>query len=432
MASKKKVTKAGPAKKKAAPKKPLAAKARPMGPLLEAWMRLFAKRPDVEVSRLEFSRDAEASPQLPDDARALGEHATRIEFSYKLKDGGGGGMLYLSLEGLEEDAWLELDGEEVDPEAMRMLEYDAEGTGFAAWYVLREGKAPCIVWDLETKEQFGSLTEYLSEGARRAFSYSPSCWQSRAAPPSLAERSAPRTTPPKKLEAMLVQQGADARTARDLVAWLGTDVRLLLAAPAPVAKKKAAPPVAETLITWRLADLPAGLREGVPAALDGLLFYAGRGPDNALVAALGKAMPEQPVAHAAAGMLLAQTVQRLLAELTAAHVAVKARGAFVHGFHSAPASEVEAWLRANGGTLEPLRPLLDRVLMVRVENAGDDEELVRTAYGWSVRPKAPRLYAFDGDDLGNQQPFEIKGAAGVTMIDPSTLVRGEVNTVKLR
>lgn len=49
-------------------------------------------------------------------------------------------------------------------------------------------------------------------------------------------------------------------------------------------------------------------------------------------------------------------------------------------------------LEANGGTLQPAALYLENVLMIFVENAGEDEALVRVAQGWPVNPKAPHLY----------------------------------------
>lgn len=437
--AKKKVAKKNPSAKKKkpatkAPKAQPSALKMPLAQLLETWVRLLQKRPDLTFSR-ELTIGRESHPgtaALPGDAQEFAKFASRFEFSYRIKDAEGGGMLYLSVEGMKEDAYLVLDGEEVSDDDMSMLEFDSEGTGLAAWYVQRAGKPPLIVWDLETMERFASLTEYLTEGAKRAFSYAP-CWQSRKEESPLAKSSPSAKTPPAKLEAMLVAQGATEAEAKGLVDWLGADARLLIhAAPAAAKEKKpaAAPKLDETLLTWRLSEMPAELKVGVPASLEAHLFYAGRG-DNPLTTLLADKLPEPAVEGVEAGLEHSRLVQTLLAESTDAHVAVKAHGSFVHGFHGAPAAEVEAWLRANGGTLVAARPFLDKVLMVRVENANDGEELVRTAYGWQVRPKAPKLYAFDWNDSMNQEAFELKGEAGTVMLDPSKCVAGQVNVVKL-
>jgi hypothetical protein len=164
-------------------------------------------------------------PDLPEesypaDARAFARSAKSFSFSYRLGKEECAGFLYLSLRGLQEDAYMLLDGEEVDPDSMAMLDCDGEGTGHAAWYILDEDSAK-IVWDVEETVQFSSLTEYLTEGAKRAFAYDP-CWQTRRdEEPPLASSSLDLSTPLPEIRAALVARSAEPAMADDLVQWLG-------------------------------------------------------------------------------------------------------------------------------------------------------------------------------------------------------------------
>jgi len=145
------------------------------------------------------------------------------------------GTLYLSLHGSVEGAYLELDGEPYPEEDMVILDVDQDGTGLAAWYLLSgDGKSE-ILWDLETMARFPTLTEYLTQGAKRAFSYGP-CWQQRSDALPLAEASLPTSTPLPTLREALIARGAAPAMADDLLRWLGGDAALLV--PKPTAKRR--------------------------------------------------------------------------------------------------------------------------------------------------------------------------------------------------
>lgn len=208
---------------------------------MHAWIELFAKREDLTFYtmsddlagpglELTLGAPRDLAASFPEDARAFAASADRFMFSYREKEGGAAsasGFLFLTLEACNEEAYLLLDGEQVDPSTMYLLDSDVLGTGFAAWYIRAE--SPFIVWDVETCARFSSLTEYLTEGARRAFAYNP-CWQTRAGEAPLQRRSRPRTTPLPELRALLVQRGAEPTMADDLIEWLGADISLLLPA----------------------------------------------------------------------------------------------------------------------------------------------------------------------------------------------------------
>jgi hypothetical protein len=407
---------------------------------LRAWIELFCTRQDLELrSELEVRKDPErpGAVPYPPDAREFGEQATFVGFSYRLKGdaSGAGGYLYLSLEGFLEDAYMELDGEEVDPDAMYMLDCDREGTGFAAWYVLRQDRPPLIVWDLETTERFSSLTEYLTEGARRGFSYNP-CWQSRGQKTPLDGASVPGSTPLADLEKALVARGATATVAADLVRWLGSDVRLLV--PAEPALSASVQPsgrtaASETFLVYRVRDLPVELSApfGVSAEVGDKLFYATRG-DNPLLPALFEALPEPDLAGADAGLQLARSVGRIVSESTQAHIRVKAHGSFSYGFHAGDPATVEQWLRQHGASLVPIGELLAHVLVLRVENAEPGETL--TLVSGDVETQAPArelgLYVFDRDD-STFAAFVLRGAKGTARVSAADVPPGTVGAVRL-
>jgi hypothetical protein len=191
--------------------------------LLHGWCTLLARRKDLTCT-LEVGRGGKAPARYPEDARAFAARARRFTFTYTGQDLSG--ALHLSLEGEQEDASLVLDDEEVDPDTMFVVEPDVDGTGHAAWYVI-ERKHAEIVWDVEQTRRFASLTAYLTAGASRGFSSSPS-WQAGDAESALAAQSLPTSTPPETIRAALVAQGATDEMAGALVRWLGGAAALLV------------------------------------------------------------------------------------------------------------------------------------------------------------------------------------------------------------
>ena len=206
---------------------------------MKAWAQLFSKRADLRwEQKLEIRANRGVKSELPRgtdypaDAKAFAKSARYFAFSYRLKEDHGDvaadsctGLLYLSLEGINEKAHMLLAGQKVDPASMFLLDVDAEGTGLSAWFVL--GEESKIVWDVESLEKFASLTEYLTEGAKRAFAYDP-CWQRRRDEPALAGVSLPMSTPLPAIRAALVDRGAKPAMADDLIQWLGKHAALLI------------------------------------------------------------------------------------------------------------------------------------------------------------------------------------------------------------
>ena len=197
---------------------------------LTAWAELFSSRNDLEFTTpLTIEPVESVSQRYPEDARAFAAKAGAFNLSYRLrdKDHDLAGFLYLSLQAFDDGAYMELDGAVVPEEDMLLVDGDGEGTGQAAWYVLPSGRPAKIVWSVEELVVFDSLTDYLTQGAKRAFSYLPRRWQ-RGGADALHERSMPRSTPPADLRAALIRRGANPNMAAELMEWLGADVVLLL------------------------------------------------------------------------------------------------------------------------------------------------------------------------------------------------------------
>ena len=219
---------------------------------MKAWVELFAKREDIVMTDsrdepvpaskvLTLGDPRDLGTRFPEDARTFAAACDNFVFSYRMRKDVDAdpdlveactGFLFLTLDGAPDrgtyNTYMVLDDQQVDPDLLSMLDVDAIGTGLAAWYVLDEPSF--IIWDLEDCVRFRSLTEYLTEGAKRAFAYNP-CWQTlstRSKEAPLAQRSVSKTTPIPELRERLVRRGAESDMADDLIAWLGTDVALLL------------------------------------------------------------------------------------------------------------------------------------------------------------------------------------------------------------
>ncbi|HSQ63844.1 MAG TPA: hypothetical protein VLM85_11545 [Polyangiaceae bacterium] len=215
---------------------------------LSLWLRLFAKRDDLEFidpasgqptpDAMETKKGAVPPNAYPPDAYELGAHVTRVFFVWRHKlDHDVCGHLFLSLEGNAADV------HEEGTSAV-ILEEDVLGTGLATFSVAaRRGKttkaAPHLLWSLEDRRSFATLEEYLTQGAARAFVYGGEepfgCWQTEPAAVSLARFSAPKWTLDADLKKALVARGAEEAEADALLQWLGKDVTLLLPAPQPLA-----------------------------------------------------------------------------------------------------------------------------------------------------------------------------------------------------
>lgn len=223
----------------------------PLSARLGAFLELFALRKDVHVasnlvlSGLSSREAKKLETELPSELFAFARDFGGADFSWALaervgelagfSEGSRGGRLNIrSFRKLEYVA-----PEEWEPWAKKITAragfdvFVAEGQ---TWLVHQKGKskteAVLMFNEDSTLTKMGSLEEYLTLGARRAFVW---YWQvddaeGRAMLDTLLARSMPTSTPAPKLQDLLVQRGASAQMADALISWLGKDVVVLLEA----------------------------------------------------------------------------------------------------------------------------------------------------------------------------------------------------------
>lgn len=193
---------------------------------LSAFVRLLERREDLSFKTPLTTTRAE-QPTLPlpypADAAAFAASATRVSFSCRGNVGAPfEAGLHLVLEGVGDAgdvAWDDGIATSYD------LEVDAEGRGEAAWLRF-DGQTAFIQWSLEKRVRFGSLTEYLTEGAGAGFC---AFWQkSRDDGRFLLDASLPVTTPTAAIRELLLPQVGETM-ADDLIAWLGERIVVLFA-----------------------------------------------------------------------------------------------------------------------------------------------------------------------------------------------------------
>lgn len=202
----------------------------PLFARLEAYVRLFSARPDVEV-RHPWTVDTTPCRELDEpyapDVLSFARSATDVAFSYRLVgEPDAQGFFYLNLAGIgdQQDLFDELFEDGLDE--CYELDCDREGVGEAAWFAISGGKSS-VVWSVESQVRFKTFTDYVTAGARRGFA---SGWQiakNKKADAALLDRSLPTSTPAAEVEAALAK-GVDASMAADLVAWLGDRAVVLL------------------------------------------------------------------------------------------------------------------------------------------------------------------------------------------------------------
>lgn len=378
--------------------------------LLRAWLDLLQSREDVRFAQPPSFDPCDAPDFFPDDAQAIARDVGRLSFEYFVDQAPDvQGSLFLDPSGEPAGLdWMRIDGQDLSSSQLAdfyELHGDGLGTGQAGWYWAPKDRPAKIVWSLEDPVVFDSLDGYLQVGARRGFVHG---WQ-WAQPNPLEAISAPRSTPLPELKDALVARGATPEVADALVEWLGGDAALLV--PRPRAPKIEAAPEAGpvTLLAYRVDDLPSELVEpfAITEGVRRCLFWATRGGSLPVVDQLFAEIPEPTVAGADAGMALATLVGRVVSESTDAHIAVKAQGSFSFGFHSGDAAIVETWLREHDVTLVPIRELLAKVLVMRVEGASSPDatlQITRAGTDWSsdLPPKGPRIYALDRGDSATE------------------------------
>jgi hypothetical protein len=134
--------------------------------------------------------------------------------------------------------------------------------------------------------------------------------------------------------------------------------------------------VGETLVAYRVADLPEPLTRVLPpdAGPRRCLFWIAR-TGSAATGALFQAITEPETDHVEEGMRLAGDVarvaarSRMLAELIRPEDTAggpQYGGTYRFGFHAGDADEVQAWFIAAGHRLVPIRAVIDPLLVLIV------------------------------------------------------------------
>ena len=207
---------------------------------LAAYLRLLGQRPDLHLWRSEWGTPASV-PELPAHAALLSGMTLRFAWSVEPSDAspgfpgaGYGGQLFLSA--CHEAGWTGSDGRWLEGASSSLLVdmMVEEGLGLL---VVDEGQeiaqAQLGFYDANDDRliRIGSLEDYLTLGARRAFA---GYWQNddNSEWPDLVARlhasSVASGTAPEALTTALISRGASDAEAQALVAWLGDDVRILL------------------------------------------------------------------------------------------------------------------------------------------------------------------------------------------------------------
>jgi hypothetical protein len=200
---------------------------------VSTWVRLFQKRPDVEVIQAlqVVTPDSEDESEdedndldddddyddddddddddyddgdgddddddgddddltYPPDAAAFAKQCIDFSFHFVIKGAELHSMLFLSLRREYADAELDTDGlekrvakllgtkkVEIDSEARGFeLDQDRQGRGLTGFLLYTDDGRPFVMWDLETSSLFASVTDYITEGAKHAFMMCDKSW----------------------------------------------------------------------------------------------------------------------------------------------------------------------------------------------------------------------------------------------------------------
>lgn len=181
----------------------------------------------------------------------------------------------------------------------------------------------------------------------------------------------------------------------------------------------------ERVIAYRLDDLDPSLTRDVPpdSPLRSRVFFIGLEKSETLKDLFAE-LPEPPTPRA-----VLDHGMRITREMMAALQRVRAFHSFFErmyeglkaGFHAGDAGTVNAWLRASGCTLEPIKPLLDQLAFVELRPAPSAHgsrvmfrsHVVNAYWREALTPTRDGLFAFDlgNDDLArfslyrNDAPF---------------------------
>jgi hypothetical protein len=157
----------------------------------------------------------------------------------------------------------------------------------------------------------------------------------------------------------------------------------------------------ETILVYRIADLPPLLAERLPegSGPHRCLFWIAP-PDSQAIDALMEGLAEPEIDHAEEGLDLSQLVaelagrSRLLAELLRPEdvppLGSLYFGTYQMGFHTAEAEEARAFLAGTGARLLPLDAIFGRVALARVQDDRGEPPVTMLLERW-VREDAVGL-----------------------------------------
>lgn len=214
----------------------------PLAERLRLYLQLFANRPDLHVWVHTWETPAAPGEPLPHEPAAfLHDHSVRFAWSFEppygdLPSGDGGRLLLHPGHG---EGWLTSNQRWLEGMDASLL-IDACVEEALTFLAVPEGSSTqdAVVTfynaNDETLRPFDSLEDYLTQGARRAFT-----WYWQADPPyesddllaRLDAASLPANSDAEAILSGLQRQGASPEEAATLLAWLGDDARRLIPTP---------------------------------------------------------------------------------------------------------------------------------------------------------------------------------------------------------
>ncbi len=219
----------------------------PLGQLVRAYARLFSKRHDVRVLENSLAEQEPQSDRLrmhsvfPAEAIALYEHVGRGHFRWVFADAQHeadteGGRL--ALRGLHKLNWISRPQHWDFANYLKDVPFDeleSYGSGRLSYDPGQHPRDATLVFfdnDAADYIPYGTVDNYLTMGAKRAFVYT---WQFGDGGDALLllnrllEQSYSVDTPAAQCADLLIQRGATEAEAKSLLRWLGERVVLLLA-----------------------------------------------------------------------------------------------------------------------------------------------------------------------------------------------------------
>ncbi len=238
--------------------------------LLLAYCRVFTQRKDIKIAIYKLGKPTDGRsllrklPNYPDEILAFYREIGSIRLVWILNsmveeaedssEGYGGGQL--NLVPLKSMGWHKRpeDWDWVDyAEDTAFDELQAEGSTFLN---RNEGEtrkeAELYFDDANDVERFavGTISEYVTKGARMAFSWywpNSESWESQEFTAELYKNSIARNTPNEEIIGMLMEKKATREQAQALRKWLGKDVVVLLDKPEQSAEATPRPSKQEAL-----------------------------------------------------------------------------------------------------------------------------------------------------------------------------------------